>query len=208
MPFRQLALGEMHIVVHSTEDPTRIAAFGYSAGGHLAALLATSDPDDGLEGETAFPGTSSRVQALVAGAAYGTPRRTTIGMEDGRVALLLAVLDRRTDVDLLSRDVYVNVAGGVRVGTLDNFFEIFDGPKIARRVVVNPSSKYHGRDPDELVAEWEANSRQARELGTDPKSGKPVTVRMGRYGPHVQIGTREDAEKPRFAGAFSIPAKS
>ncbi len=56
------------------------------------------------------------VQALVAGAAYGTPRRTTIGMEDGRVALLLAVLDRRTDVDLLSRDVYVNVAGGVRVG--------------------------------------------------------------------------------------------
>lgn len=56
------------------------------------------------------------VQALVAGAAYGTPRRTTIGLEDGRVALLLAVIDRRTDVDLLSRDVYVNVAGGVRVG--------------------------------------------------------------------------------------------
>ena len=55
------------------------------------------------------------VQALVAGAAYGTPRRTTIGLEDGRVALLLAVIDRRTDVDLLSRDVYVNVAGGVRV---------------------------------------------------------------------------------------------
>jgi acetyl esterase/lipase len=51
-------------------DPERIAAFGYSAGGHLAALLATSGPDDGLEGETAFPGTSSRVQALVAG---GTP---------------------------------------------------------------------------------------------------------------------------------------
>ncbi len=41
---------------------------------------------------------------------------------------------------------------------------------------------------------------QARQLGNDPKTGKPVIVRMGRYGPFVQIGTREDEEKPRFAG--------
>ena len=41
---------------------------------------------------------------------------------------------------------------------------------------------------------------QARQLGTDEKSGKPITVRMGRYGPFVQIGTREDEDKPRFAG--------
>ena len=41
---------------------------------------------------------------------------------------------------------------------------------------------------------------QARQLGTDEKSGKPISVRMGRYGPFVQIGTREDEEKPRFAG--------
>jgi DNA topoisomerase-1 len=41
---------------------------------------------------------------------------------------------------------------------------------------------------------------QAREIGTDPDTGRPITVRMGRYGPFVQIGTREDVEKPRFAG--------
>lgn len=41
---------------------------------------------------------------------------------------------------------------------------------------------------------------QARELGVDPVSGKPVSVRMGRFGPFVQIGTRDDEEKPRFAG--------
>ena len=41
---------------------------------------------------------------------------------------------------------------------------------------------------------------QARELGTDPKTGKPVSVRMGRYGPFVQIGTKDDEEKPKFAG--------
>jgi DNA repair protein RadA/Sms len=56
------------------------------------------------------------VQALVAPAGYGTARRTCLGIDDGRVALLLAVLDRRTDVDFLSRDVYLNAAGGVRVG--------------------------------------------------------------------------------------------
>jgi DNA topoisomerase-1 len=41
---------------------------------------------------------------------------------------------------------------------------------------------------------------QSRELGTDPASGKPVSVRMGRYGPFVQIGTKDDEEKPKFAG--------
>jgi len=57
----------------------------------------------------------------------------------------------------------------------------------------------------ELVEEKDQNVTreqvaQARELGTDPKSGKPVTVRMGRFGPFVQIGTKDDEEKPKFAG--------
>ena len=38
-----------------------------------------------------------------------------------------------------------------------------------------------------------------RELGPDPKSGRMVITRMGKFGPCVQIGTREDEEKPRFA---------
>ena len=40
---------------------------------------------------------------------------------------------------------------------------------------------------------------QARTLGTDPKSGKPVIARYGRYGPMLQIGDAEDEEKPKFA---------
>ncbi len=39
----------------------------------------------------------------------------------------------------------------------------------------------------------------ARLLGDDPASGKPVSVRLGRYGPFAQIGTKEDEDKPRFA---------
>ncbi|MBI4101168.1 type I DNA topoisomerase [Candidatus Microgenomates bacterium] len=49
----------------------------------------------------------------------------------------------------------------------------------------------------EKVSRQEA--MQARELGLDPKSGKPVIARLGRYGPMVQIGQAEDEVKPRFA---------
>ncbi|WP_018141432.1 DNA topoisomerase I [Thioalkalivibrio sp. ALJ7] len=45
-----------------------------------------------------------------------------------------------------------------------------------------------------------AEAVQSRELGTDPKSGRPVSVRLGRFGPIVQIGTKDDEEKPLFAG--------
>ena len=40
---------------------------------------------------------------------------------------------------------------------------------------------------------------ESRPIGTDPQTGKPITVRMGQYGPFVQLGSREDEEKPRFA---------
>jgi DNA topoisomerase-1 len=52
-------------------------------------------------------------------------------------------------------------------------------------------------DKTESVDRSEATG--ARELGTDPKSGKPVSVRLGRYGPYAQIGTAEDEDKPTFA---------
>jgi DNA topoisomerase-1 len=44
-----------------------------------------------------------------------------------------------------------------------------------------------------------AEATGARELGVDPASGKPITVRLGRYGPMAQIGTKDDEDKPRFA---------
>ncbi|MEO6080927.1 MAG: DNA topoisomerase I [Steroidobacteraceae bacterium] len=40
----------------------------------------------------------------------------------------------------------------------------------------------------------------ARDLGIHPESGRPVSVRMGRFGPFVQAGTKDDEEKPKFAG--------
>lgn len=50
---------------------------------------------------------------------------------------------------------------------------------------------------EDSVSREEAS--QTRELGTDPKTGKPVSVRIGRFGPVVQLGVKEDEEKPKFA---------
>jgi DNA topoisomerase-1 len=52
-------------------------------------------------------------------------------------------------------------------------------------------------DKTETVDRAEASG--SRELGLDPASGRPLSVRLGRYGPMAQIGTKDDAEKPRFA---------
>lgn len=56
------------------------------------------------------------VQALVSGTNYSTARRTTTGVDPNRLALLLAMLEKRLGLQLLGSDVYVNVAGGMNLG--------------------------------------------------------------------------------------------
>ncbi|MBI3782705.1 MAG: DNA repair protein RadA [Deltaproteobacteria bacterium] len=55
------------------------------------------------------------IQALVSATSFGTPRRTTLGIDPNRVALLIAVLEKKMGVHLIGQDVFVNVAGGVRL---------------------------------------------------------------------------------------------
>ena len=55
------------------------------------------------------------IQALVSRSGLAMPRRTAIGLDPGRVALLLAVLEKRMRVALHDQDVFLNVAGGLRV---------------------------------------------------------------------------------------------
>src|SRR6185503_9372917 len=54
-------------------------------------------------------------QALVAPSAYGTPRRAVVGWDAGRLAMVLAVLEARCGLGFGQRDVYLNVAGGLRI---------------------------------------------------------------------------------------------
>lgn len=65
-----------------------------------------------MEGRRALP---VEVQALVAGSATPNPRRVTSGVDSARVAMILAVLERRVGVKLHDKDVYVSTVGGVRL---------------------------------------------------------------------------------------------
>ena len=60
------------------------------------------------------------VQALVAPTGYGTARRTAMGVDSNRVALLAAVLERKQDVQLTGCDIFVNVAGGMQLTDPDS----------------------------------------------------------------------------------------
>jgi DNA repair protein RadA/Sms len=55
------------------------------------------------------------IQALVSATVFGTPRRMATGVDYNRMALLIAVLERRAGLRLYDQDVYVNVAGGLKL---------------------------------------------------------------------------------------------
>jgi DNA repair protein RadA/Sms len=96
------AMGEDGL--REVSDPARafLAEAGQSAPG--SAIAAT------LEGSRPL---MVEVQALVAPAAYGTPRRTATGLDQNRLALLIAVLARRSGISLAAHDVYASIAGGL-----------------------------------------------------------------------------------------------
>ena len=66
----------------------------------------------GLEGTRPM---LTEIQALVAPAAFGTPRRAVVGWDSSRLAMVLAVLEARCGVSFAGKDVYLNVAGGLRI---------------------------------------------------------------------------------------------
>jgi DNA repair protein RadA/Sms len=55
------------------------------------------------------------LQSLVASTSFGTPRRTVLGLDHNRVALLAAVLEKKIGMHLMNHDIFMNVAGGVKI---------------------------------------------------------------------------------------------
>ena len=97
-----LEMGEAGL--REVPDPARAFLVEHDAAAPGSVVGAT------LEGSRAL---LVEVQALVAPTGYGTPRRTAIGLDPGRLALLVAVLARRAGIGLGSHDVYANLAGGL-----------------------------------------------------------------------------------------------
>jgi DNA repair protein RadA/Sms len=106
---------------------SEIGVFEMKAGGlaevpNPSALFLAERPEDaaGSAVTAALNGTRTvlvEIQALVAESGYGTPRRTALGLDGGRVAMLAAVLGKKLGMELGTADIFVNVAGGL---TLDD----------------------------------------------------------------------------------------
>jgi DNA topoisomerase-1 len=79
-----------------------------------------------------------------------------------------------------------------------DFDYIAEGKLDWQQMIQNFYGKFHTKI-EEAAGEQIDKSLTSRTLGEDPETGKKVSVRIGRYGPYVQIGEAEDDEKPRFA---------
>lgn len=80
----------------------------------------------------------------------------------------------------------------------EQFDEIAEGLKEWSKMIAEFYKPFHTQIEDTLEHAERASGE--RLLGTDPTTGKPVLVKIGRFGPMVQIGSVEDEEKPQFAG--------
>jgi len=141
---------------------------------------------------------------------YGIGRPSTY-------ASIIATLKNREYVEIDSKRFFPTDIGRIVIGFLTEHFAQYvdydftarleddlDSVSLGEKDWVPLLESFWGPFKKLCIDKEESVTReqvaQARELGTDPKSGKPMTVRMGRYGPFVQIGTKDDEEKPKFAG--------
>ena len=132
-------------------------------------------------------------------------------------ASIIQTLVRRKYVELESRRFTPTDTGRVVALFLENHFEPYVDYEFTARMEDTLDEISRGeihwipplmqfwkpfikriREKEESVSRQEA--KLTRVLGNDPATGKEVSVRLGRFGPHAQIGTVEDEEKPKFAG--------
>lgn len=106
-PVSEIAVFEMQSIgLVEVENPSELFLAERAGGTPGSAVTATVEGTRPLLVE---------VQALVSPTAYGAGRRTCEGFDHNRLALLLAILERRAGLALSSHDVFVNVVGGVRL---------------------------------------------------------------------------------------------
>lgn len=107
-----------------------------------------------------------------------------------------------TDIGVLVNDFLVEHFKGIvdfhfTAKVEREFDEIAQGNKDWTDMLESFYRPFHHEVEDTL--ENAERATHQRELGVDPATGKPVSVRVGRFGPLVQIGSQDDEEKPRFA---------
>ncbi|MEI5986199.1 MULTISPECIES: type I DNA topoisomerase [Sphingobacterium] len=134
----------------------------------------------------------------------------TITLQDGEISSLskteITGAERNkmfpTDIGVLVNDFLVQHFKGIvdyhfTAKVEKEFDEIAQGFKEWTDMLSNFYGPFHSEVQNTI--ENADRATHERELGVDPVSGKPISVRVGRFGPLVQIGTADDEEKPQFA---------
>lgn len=118
----------------------------------------------------------------------------TVGSDKGKLV--------PTDVGMVVNDFLVNHFSGIldynfTAKVEQDFDEIAEGNEEWTKMMRDFYNDFHPHVKD--VAENADREVGERILGKDPATGKPVSVRLGKFGPMVQMGSVEDEEKPKFA---------
>ncbi len=171
-----IGLEDIRAEQHFTEPPPRFSE----------ASLVKALEDFGIGRPSTY---ASIIQTLVRRKYVELDRRRFIPTDTGRVVarFLENHFEPYVDYEFTARmeDTLDEISRGEMhwIPPLMQFWKPFD-----RRI----------REKQESVSRQEA--KLTRVLGVDPATGKEVSVRLGRFGPHAQIGSVEDEEKPKFAG--------
>ena len=81
----------------------------------------------------------------------------------------------------------------------DNLDKIANGEQDPMTCIKSTYEPFRVNLEDKLVTVDISETRELKNLGTHPETGRPVTVRLTKYGPTIQMGTKEDEEKPKWA---------
>jgi DNA repair protein RadA/Sms len=137
------------------------------------------------------------IQALVAPSPLGTPRRTVVGWDAGRLATVLAVLEARLGIGFAGQDVYLNVAGGLRISEPAADLAVAAALVSAREDVALPADAVLFGEISlsgalRPVAQAEARLREAEKLGfasawTPPEAGAAAGSRRGGEAPGIEV---------------------
>ncbi|MBX9707943.1 MAG: DNA repair protein RadA [Caulobacteraceae bacterium] len=188
-PFRILRAGKNRFGATDEIGVFEMGDAGLSEVSNPSALF-LGESKERAPGSAVFAGIEGsrpvlvEVQALVAPSAYGTPRRAVIGWDTGRLAMVLAVLEARCGVGFGNQDVYLNVAGGLRINepaadlaaAAALISSVTDTP-LPQGCIVFGEISLSGEV--RAVGRAEARLREAQKLGFDQALSPPLTVKGG-----------------------------
>jgi DNA repair protein RadA/Sms len=175
-----------------------------------ALFLGDGDGRSRSSGSAVFAGMEGtrpllvEIQALVAPSAFATPRRAVVGWDSARLHMILAVLEARCGVALAGRDVYLNVAGGLRVAepaadlavAMALLSSLYDQPAPEASVVfgeiglsgeVRPVSQMENRMKEAAKLGFERAVLPRRRKGDEKPGGNLEVAEIGRLSELVAL---------------------